>query len=77
METSPKDPQAAPLEAIEDEPVQPWRITTSVVWRGRLMSSLCLNARELPTVAPLVAWRTYEPAPRTAPLLPRRRRLSS
>jgi hypothetical protein len=77
METSPKDPQAAPVEAIDEEPVQPWRITTSVVWRGKLLSSLCLTARQLPTLSPLVVWRSYEPAARTAPLVPRRRRLSS
>jgi hypothetical protein len=77
METSPKDPQAAPVETAEDESAQPWRVATSVVWRGKLLPSLCLTARQLPTVSPLVVWRSYEPAPRTAPLVPRRRRMSS
>ena len=76
METSPKDPQATPVETAEDESAQAWRITTSVVWRGKLFPTLCLSARQLPTVSPLVAWRSYEPVARTAPLVPRRRRLS-
>jgi hypothetical protein len=77
MDAAPKGPQAAAVESTEDEPVQPWRVTTSVVWRGKLVSSLCLTARQLPTVSPLVVWRSCEPAARTAPLLPRRRRMSS
>ena len=77
METSPKDAQATPAETTEDEAAQPWRVITSVVWRGKLLPSLCLAARQLPTVSPLVVWRSYEPAARTAPLVPRRRRLSS
>jgi hypothetical protein len=77
METSPKDPQATPVETTEDESAQPWRVVTSVVWRGKLLPSLCLTARQLPTVSPLVVWRSYEPSARCAPLVPRRRRLSS
>jgi hypothetical protein len=77
MDPSPKDPEAAPTTSTEEEPVQPWRLITSVVWRGKLQSSLCLTARQLPTVSPLVVWRMYEPESRTAPLVPRRRRLSS
>lgn len=77
MDTAPKAPEAAAVETIEEEPVQPWRVATSVVWRGKLLSSLCVTARQLPTVSPLVVWRSYEPSARTAPLVPRRRRLSS
>jgi hypothetical protein len=77
METSPKGTQATAVETTEDEAAQPWRVTTSVVWRGKLLSSLCLSARQLPTISPLVVWRSYEPTARTAPLVPRRRRLSS
>ena len=77
METSPKDPQAAAVDTAEDELAQSWRVTTSVVWRGKLLPSLCLTARQLPTVSPLVVWRSYDPAARNAPLVPRRRRMSS
>jgi hypothetical protein len=58
-----------------DEPVAPLRQATFVVWRGKLQSSLCVTAREIPTVSPLAAWRVYEPAKPGAALVPRRRRM--
>jgi hypothetical protein len=77
MDTSTKDPEAVPSEDATKEVVRPWRQTTFVVWRGKLQSDLCLSARQLPTVAPLVAWRVWEPDGRQAPLVPRRRRRAS
>ena len=74
MEPTPKDADATAETAAVEEPLLPWRLTTFVVWRGKLQSSLCLSARQLPTVSPLVVWRTYEPDARVAPLVPRRRR---
>jgi hypothetical protein len=76
METTPKDADASPVEATSEEPLLPWRLTTFVVWRGKLQSTLCLSGRQLPTVSPLVVWRMYEPDARCAPLVPRRRRLT-
>jgi hypothetical protein len=77
MDTSPKDPEPVPAEDVSQEVKLPWRQTTFVVWRGKLQSDLCLSARQLPTVAPLVAWRIWEPDARQAPLVPRRRRRTS
>jgi hypothetical protein len=76
MDTAPKDPDATPVEITEEETIRPWRLTTFVVWRGKLQPSLCLSARQLPNVSPLVVWRMYEPEARTGGLVPRRRRLS-
>jgi hypothetical protein len=77
MEPTPKDTDATAEPAPTEEPLLPWRLTTFVVWRGKLQSSLCLSARQLPTVSPLVVWRMYEPDARSAPLVPRRRRRDS
>ena len=67
-----QEPPDAPEETLT-----PYRQTTFVVWKGKLQSGLCLAARQLPTVSPLVIWRVHEPAACRAPLVPRRRRLSS
>lgn len=75
MDAAPKDPEAT-TEERTDLPIVPWRQTTFVVWRGKLQSGLCLAARQLPTVSPLVIWRMHEPDARCAPLVPRRRRRS-
>jgi hypothetical protein len=77
MQPTPKDAETTPETAAEQEPLLPWRVTTFVVWRGKLQSSLCLSARQLPTVSPLVIWRMCEPDARSAPLVPRRRRRAS
>jgi hypothetical protein len=71
-----KDAETTGEEALP-EPPYPWRLATFVVWRGKLQSSLCLAARQLPTVSPLVVWRVFEPDARRAPLVPRRRRRTS
>lgn len=76
MNTTAEDPEPVAVEPGADDAVQPWRQTTFVVWRGKLQSGLCLTARQLPTVSPLVVWRMYEPEGRSAPLVPRRRRMS-
>ena len=70
-----KDPDLSAHEPAEED-LTPWRQTTFVVWRAKLQSGLCLTARQLPTMSPLVIWRMYEPAERSAPLVPRRRRMS-
>lgn len=77
MDASTKDPEPVPTEDTSQEVRLPWRQITFVVWRGKLQSDLCLSARQLPTVAPLVAWRVWEPDARQAPLVPRRRRRTS
>jgi hypothetical protein len=77
MDTTPKDPEPAAVEDAAEEGFLPWRQTTFVVWRGKLQSELCLAARQLPTVSPLVCWRIWEPDARRAPLVPRRRRRTS
>jgi hypothetical protein len=76
MQPTPKDADATAEQTTTEEPLLPWRQTTFVVWRGKLQSSLCLSARQLPTVSPLVVWRVYEPDARCAPLVPRRRRMA-
>lgn len=76
MKATAENPEPAAVEADAEDAVQPWRQTTFVVWRGKLQSGLCLTARQLPTVSPLVIWRMYEPDSRRAPLVPRRRRMS-
>jgi hypothetical protein len=77
MDTTAKDPEPTAIEEPVPDVMLPWRQTTFVVWRGKLQSELCLSARQLPTVAPLVAWRIWEPDARQAPLVPRRRRRAS
>lgn len=66
----------AAVASVREEPAAPWREATFVVWRAKLQSNLCVTARDIPTVAPLFAWRVYEPSAPGAPLLPRRRRRS-
>lgn len=61
-------------EQVKEEPAPALRQTTFVVWRGKLLTSLCVTAREIPTLSPIAAWRICEPAAPGAALLPRRRR---
>ena len=60
---------------VKEEPTAPLRQATFVVWRGKLLSSLCVTAREIPTISPIAAWRICEPSASGAALVPRRRRL--
>jgi hypothetical protein len=57
-----------------EEPVVALRQATFVVWRGKLQSSLCVTARQIPTISPLAAWRVWEPSTQGVALVPRRRR---
>ena len=75
MEATRKGRRTAWAQAKE-EPVAPLRQTTFVVWRGKLLSSLCVTAREIPTISPIAAWRICEPSAPGAALVPRRRRLA-
>ena len=73
METTRKGRRTAQAQAKE-EPTAPLRQATFVVWRGKLLSSLCVTAREIPTLSPIAAWRICEPSVPGAALVPRRRR---
>ena len=73
METTRKG-RRTQVAAVTEEPVAALRQATFVVWRGKLQSSLCVTAREIPTISPLAAWRVCEPSSPGAALVPRRRR---
>ena len=73
METTRKGRRTAQVQAKE-EPPAPLRQATFVVWRGKLLSSLCVTAREIPTLLPIAAWRICEPSTAGAAFVPRRRR---